>query len=356
MVLSLGADFLGGGPAQPRYIRDFTSRRRDPSSFSRLYVVESTPSLTGARADHRRPMRPAEIEAFARAVAGAVGTARSPSQTRLAGMPVDPFVTTVANDLAAHAGKSLVLAGDAEPPAVHALAHLANQILGNAGNTVFYTDPVAAGAGANSGTPALQELARDMAAGSVSLLVVLGGNPVFSAPADLKLAELMERVPLRVRLGLYDDETSALCHWHVPQAHPLETWSDARAFDGTVTILQPLIAPLYGGKSAHELVAALLDQPERTSHDIVKDYWKKQMAAADFDKFWRRSLHDGVVAGTAFEPKNLKVVEEPASGGRARPRPGDRPRPPHRSLPPGSHDLTTASTPTTAGSRSCRSP
>ena len=318
VVLSLGADFLGGGPAQPRYIRDFTSRRRDPSAFNRLYVVEATPSLTGARADHRRPMRPAEIEEFARAVAGGVGTARSPSQTRVAGIQTDPFVTTVVNDLAAHAGRSLVLAGDAEPPEVHALAHLANQILGNAGNTVLYTDPVAAtGAGVLSGTAALSELCRDMDSGTVSLLVVLGGNPVFSAPADLKLAELMERVPLRVRLGLYDDETSAHCHWHVPQAHALETWSDARAFDGTVTILQPMIAPLYGGKSAHELVAALLDQPERTSHDIVKDYWKKQMAAVDFDKFWRRSLHDGVVAGTAFEPRSLKVARGAVGAGLA---------------------------------------
>ena len=337
VVLSLGADFLGGGPAQPRYIRDFTSRRRDPSVFSRLYVVEATPSLTGARADHRRPMRPAEIEAFARAVADAVSTARSPSQTRLAGMEADPFVTAVANDLAAHAGRSLVLAGDAEPPGVHALAHGINQLLGNAGNTVFYTDPVAAGP--LSGTPALAQLCRDMASGSVAMLIVLGGNPVFSAPADLELSELMERVPLRVRLGLYDDETSAHCHWHVPQAHALETWSDARAFDGTVTILQPLIAPLYGGKSAHELAAALLDQPERTSHDIVKDYWKKQVAADDFDKFWRRSLHDGVVAGTAFEPRNLKTARGAGGAGTAPARvPAGKRRPAHRSLPPRPHD------------------
>ncbi|MGH9398732.1 MAG: TAT-variant-translocated molybdopterin oxidoreductase, partial [Thermoanaerobaculia bacterium] len=304
VVLSLGADFLGSGPAQPRYVRDFTSRRRDPKSFSRLYVVEATPSLTGARADHRRPMRPAEIAAFARAVAGSVAAARSPSQTKLA-LQADPFVTAVVSDLAAHAGRSLVVAGDAEPPEVHALAHLANEILGNFGRTVFTTDPVAAGA--LSGTEALADLARDMAAGSVSMLVVIGGNPVFSAPADLKLAELMERVPLRVRLGLYDDETSEHCHWHIPQAHALETWSDARAFDGTVTILQPMIAPLYGGKSEHELLAALLERPEQTAHDIVKDFWKNQVAAQDFEKLWRRSLHDGVVAGTAFEPKTIRV-------------------------------------------------
>jgi molybdopterin-containing oxidoreductase family iron-sulfur binding subunit len=304
VVLSLDADFLGSGPAQPRYVRDFSMRRRDPAAFSRLYVVEPTPSLTGARADHRRPMRPAEIAAFARTVAGAVGPARSPVQTRTAGEN-DPFTSAVVSDLANHAGKSLVVAGDALPPEVHAFAHLANEILGNVGQTVFTCDPVAAGA--LSGTPALLELTRDMAAGDVAMLLVLGGNPVFSAPADLKFAESLEKVPLRIRLGLYDDETSAHCHWHIPAAHPFEAWSDARGFDGTATILQPLIAPLYGGKSIHEVLAALSEQPERTGHDIVKDFWRKQVAAADFERFWRRALHDGVVAGTAFEPKTVKV-------------------------------------------------
>ncbi len=304
VVLSLDADFLGGGPAQPRYVRDFASRRRDPAGFSRLYVVESTPSLTGARADHRRPMRPAEIVAFARTVAGAVGPARSPVQTKTAG-ETDLFTSAVVADLAKHAGKSIVVAGDTQPPEVHALAHLANEILGNVGKTVFTSDPVAAGA--LSGTPAFVELAREIAAGNVAMLLVLGGNPVFSAPADLKFAEIMERVPLRIRLGLYDDETSAHCHWHIPAAHPFEAWSDARAFDGTVTILQPLIAPLYDGKSVHEVLAALSEQPERTGHDIVKAFWSKQVTATDFERFWRRALHDGVVADTALAPKTVKV-------------------------------------------------
>ena len=311
VILSLDADFLGSGHAQPRYVRDFSTKRRNLAQRgprgeggSRLYVVESTPSLTGARADHRRPMRPEQILQLARAMAGAVRIARSPVQTRTAG-ETNTFVTAVASDLAAHAGRSVVIAGDAQPPEVHALAHLINEILGNAGQTVLYSDPVAAGF--SSTTAAFAELAREMVSGSVSLLVILGGNPVYAAPADVRFAEAMEHVPLRIRLGLYDDETSERCHWHVPAAHPLETWSDARAFDGTVTILQPLIAPLYGGRSAHELLAALLDQPERSAHDTVKDFWRKQAAPADFDKFWRRSLHDGVVAGTALPPKPVKV-------------------------------------------------
>jgi Fe-S-cluster-containing dehydrogenase component len=150
-----------------------------------------------------------------------------------------------------------------------------------------------------------------MAADKVSLLLILGGNPVFSAPADLQFAKALLHVPLRLHLGLYDDETSEHCHWHIPAAHPLEAWSDARAFDGTVTILQPMIAPLYGGKSVHEVLAALSDRPEQSGHDIVKEFWRKHAAAADFDTFWRRSLHDGLVAGTALPHKALKVASTP---------------------------------------------
>ena len=117
-----------------------------------------------------------------------------------------------------------------------------------------------------------------MAAGRVSTLVIVGGNPVFNAPADLAFGKAMEKVGLRIHLGLYDDETSRLCHWHVAEAHPLESWSDARADDGTVTILQPLIAPLFSGRTAHELLAAFSAEPERTAHDIVKDSWHGQAA------------------------------------------------------------------------------
>ena len=117
----------------------------------------------------------------------------------------------------------------------------------------------------------------------------------------------MERVGLRIHLGLYDDETSRLCHWHVPEAHPLESWSDARASDGTVTILQPLIAPLFGGKTAHEVIAAFSEEPERTAHDVVKDFWKGKLPGAGFEDSWRKALHDGVVEGTAFPPQAVKV-------------------------------------------------
>src|SRR5439155_760125 len=154
-------------------------------------------------------------------------------------------------------------------------------------------------------------------AGRVELLLVLGGNPVFTAPADVPFAAALARVPLSVHLGLYHDETAALCHWHVPEAHPLEAWSDVRAFDGTVTIVQPLIAPLYGGKSAHELLAALGEPPDRSGYDLVRQQWQARRHGGDFEQAWRRWLHDGVVPGTALPPEAVvaaKAIPQPPAG------------------------------------------
>jgi len=307
VILSLEADFVVDGPASLRYAREYTARRKRPGeqSMNRLYAVESTPTLTGAIADHRLPLRPSEMEGFARAVAGAVGGgAAAPGPSGATG----EWLAAVAKDLKAHGGRSLVIAGDHQSPAVHGLAHEINQFLGNVGQTVVYGAPVEA----QPVDPlvSLAELAADMKAGRVDVLVVLGANPVYSAPADLDFAAAMERVKLRVHLGLYADETAALSHWHVPQAHPLEAWSDARAYDGTTTILQPLIAPLYDScRSAHEVLAALTSKPDRKGHDVVKDFWRTQFGG-DFDARWRRSLHDGVVAG--WTPP---VADTPASAG-----------------------------------------
>jgi molybdopterin-containing oxidoreductase family iron-sulfur binding subunit len=294
VILSLDADFLFWHPAQPRAARDFASRRRDPRKMSRLYVVESVPSTTGAKSDHRRPMTPAQIEAFARAVASAIGGA-APS-------PADPFAAAVAADLTAHRGKSLVIAGDAQSAAVHALAALMNEELGNVGRTVTYAEPLAPGADGQAA--ALKQLVSDMSDGKVRTLVIVGGNPVYDAPANLSFGSFMQKVPLRIHLGYWNDETSRLCHWHVAETHSLEAWSDARALDGTTTILQPLIAPLYDGKSAHELLAAFSDRPERSGHDVVKDYWRTKLPGGDaFEPAWRKAVHDGVVEGSAAPAK-----------------------------------------------------
>ena len=305
VILSLEADFLGTGPGMARQVRDFVTGRRGGRA-NRLYVVESTPSLTGVKADHRRPMTPREIDAFARAMAAGVGALP-------AAEPSDPFAAAVLADLRAHRGSSIVLAGDAQPPHIHAFAHALNQALENVGKTVFYTEPAAGAAAATAAgnqaasVQALPELAAEMAGGKVSLLVILGGNPVYDAPADLEFGKAMGSVGLRIHHGLYEDETSRLCHWHVAAAHELESWSDARSLHGTATILQPLIAPLFDGKTAHEVLAAFTDQPDRSSHDIVKDYWKGKFPGEGFEAAWRQALHDGVVDGSGFPSKSLRV-------------------------------------------------
>ena len=207
------------------------------------------------------------------------------------------------HDLQQHRGASLVIAGIEQPPIVHALAHAMNFVLGNVGRTVTYTSPVLVQP--TNHLAALDMLVRDMAAGKVDMLVILGGNPVYTAPADWQFAAALDRVPLRIHLGLYEDETAALCHWHIPQAHFLESWSDARAYDGTVTIVQPLIAPLYNGKTAHELLSVLMGEPHRSSHASVRAYWEHQYQGADFERFWHTTLHDGLMADTAFAQRQV---------------------------------------------------
>lgn len=327
VILALDADFLFSFPGSVRYAREFATQRKvhlQDAAMNRLYAVESTPTITGAMADHRLPLRASAIEHVAREVAarlGVRGISRAEAeggseQSAHATIP-EHWLAAVVRDLQQHRGSSLVVVGEGQPPVVHALGHAINHALGNVGTTVIYTAPVVAqplDQGAS-----LRDLVADMEAGRVEILVILGGNPVFTAPADLHFAEHLARVNLRVHLSLYDDETSALCHWHLPATHDLESWSDARAYDGTVTILQPLIAPLYGGKSAHEVLAALMGQPERGSHDIVRDYWKSQHPGDDFELFWRTSLHDGLIAGTAFPAKSVRLQapnswEQAASG------------------------------------------
>jgi len=303
VILSLDADFLGGGPGALRYARDFSARRRPENAerMNRLYAIESMPTSTGARADHRLPARPSEIGAIARAIADASGT----PVPKGPGLPAaqQKFVDAVARDLQAHRGKSLVIAGDTQPPAVHALAHAMNQALGNVGKTVVYTQT--AEAEPVNQLESLRDLAADMSAGKVDLLVIIGGNPVYSAPVDLKFADAMSKVQTRVHLSLYDDETSALCQWQIPEAHFLEAWSDARGYDGTVSIVQPLIAPLYGGKSAHEVLASMSDRPERSAHDTIREQWKVEKD----DATWRRWLHDGVMPNTAFAAKTVTLTQ-----------------------------------------------
>jgi molybdopterin-containing oxidoreductase family iron-sulfur binding subunit len=332
-ILSLDADFLAILPGTLRYARNFAARRRiteGKHEMSRLYVIETTPTTTGASADHQWSVKPTEMENAALAIATGLGVKGVPSAPSTSGLEA------IARDLQQHKGASIVIAGKEAPPDVHALAHAMNDALGNVGKTVFYTDPVEANS--VDQRQSLQELISDIDGGRVEMLVIVGGNPVYNTPADLKLdKDRMFKTKLRVHLSQYRDETSELCHWHIPESHYLEAWSDTRSYDGTVTIVQPLIEPLYQSKSAHELLAVFTPQYDRKPYDIIRDYWQHQGQAAgaggsqqqgaspvatpsaDFESWWRKCVHDGFVPNTALRTRSASVnpggLSQPNAGG-----------------------------------------
>lgn len=341
-VLSLDSDFLSALPGSLRYARDFMSRRRVTEKnleMNRLYVIETTPSNTGAVADHQWCIKPSEFEAVVRSISTAItagGDVKLPS-----GANLGPMI----RDLSQHKGASIVVAGESQPPVVHALAHAMNAALGNVGKTVLYTDPLEVKS--VDQRESLSDLVKDLNAGVVELLVIIGGNPVHNSPADLKLTlDLFNKNKnlVRVHLSQYRDETSDLCHWHIPEAHYLESWGDARSYDGTVSIIQPLIEPLYDGKTALELLAVFSEQYDRKPLDIVKQYWQRtgigaapvaQAAVAeggrqeqavvatpspspaaagrDFEGSWRKALHDGFIPNTALPTKQFSLQANFAS-------------------------------------------
>jgi len=301
IIVSLDADFLCSGmPGGIRYAHDYSERRRAAAVDSnvrppRLYVAEGTPSITGGMADHRFRMRTTEVEAFG---------------FTLMHDPTSP----VAKELNAHRGSSIVIAGEYQSPRVHAMAHSLNQELGNAGKTVLYTDSVEANSADE--LTSLSELISDMQSGKVETLLILGGNPVYDAPADSEFLDALKKVHFRVHVGTYSNETAAWCHWHVPEAHYLESWSDARAYDGTACVVQPLIAPLYDGKTPHDILNVLNNHADLSAHDTVRAYWQTQHNGKGFDDFWQTSLHDGVIPGTAFAeitPPAGKISDAPAT-------------------------------------------
>jgi len=308
VIVSLESDFLSGHPASLRYARQFTDGRRltrsDQTRMNRLYVAESSPTITGSMADHRLRVDSSRIEDIAQALLQAVGVDNG--NAKLSRVETE-WIQAAAADLRRSNGKSLIIAGDQQPPEVHALAHYLNDWMGNFGHTVSYTERVEA-------EPVLQldsitRLVEEMKAGEVELLLILGANPVFTAPADLQFATAMRQVKMAVQLSTHADETSAHCHWHIPEAHYLESWSDVRAWDGTASIIQPLIEPLFAGKSVHQVLDAFFQLPPRSDFEVVQEYWRSRKLWTDFDKGWRRALHDGVVAGTELQPVNVTVAK-----------------------------------------------
>ncbi|MSO49016.1 MAG: 4Fe-4S dicluster domain-containing protein [Acidobacteria bacterium] len=323
IVVSLDADFLGFGPASVRYTKDFSSRRRigtPKDQQNRLYVVEPVPTLTGTKAAHRLAVKARDVHSIAAALASAVGVAAPAAGTLSAA--VQKVLPVMAKDLMDHRGRSVVVAGPHQPASVHALARAMNEALGNIGTTVVYTAPVAATPA--DGAASLSALVADMSASKVDVLLILGGNPVFTTPGDIGFSDALAKVGTRIHLGLYYDETAELCDWHVPEAHFLESWGDARAFDGTITLQQPLIAPLYDGRQAVELLSALNGAPGRSPVELVKDYWTRTFATGSFtdaagapyatvDAFWRAALHDGFIASTSLMREGATLPVAPAN-------------------------------------------
>jgi molybdopterin-containing oxidoreductase family iron-sulfur binding subunit len=311
VVLSLDAELFAGLPGGVRYAREFVDRRRAVSAVAmkearrnRLWAVESTPGLTGAMADHRLALPAAEVENFARIVAAKLNVDDGGGVAPAVNGVDDAWMQALLADLAANRGSSLVVAGEGQPAIVHALAHSMNLALGNAGKTIEYVAP--AEAEPVDQLASLTELVDDMRQGRLQILLVLGGNPVYNAPGELDFAEHFDRVSLRIHLSEHFDETSFVSHWHVPAANDFESWGDARAFDGTVTLRQPLIAPLYGGKTAYEVLAAVGGRPERTTFEIVQGFWKARWGDDLFESRWSKAVHDGVVESTRSVVRDVR--------------------------------------------------
>ena len=281
-ILSLDADIFSG--FNVRYIKDFSKGRaytEEKKQINRLYAIETTVTLTGAKADHRLAVKPSQMIEIVKSIAAALGVSGATAATNLPAN-ITQWISVMARDLQASRGRSLVVAGDNQPAFVHAAAHAINAALGNVGTTVVYTDPMMPFADQLQ-IDQLRGLVADVDAGRVKMLIVLGGNPVYTTPADLKLSgeKIKEKIPVCVHLGEYFDETAEYSTWHIPQNHFLESWSDTRAYDGTVSIVQPLIKPLYGGKSIHEVVQTMFrENYDKTDLDIVKEFWQKQGFAA----------------------------------------------------------------------------
>jgi molybdopterin-containing oxidoreductase family iron-sulfur binding subunit len=306
-IVLLDADCFFLHPARLVHARQFADNRRNPGVkpiSARMYAAEPTPSISGAMADHRVAATSAEVERMAFALALEIGLTVHRPAGELA-EPQRQWVKAAAAELQQNRGAGLFIAGEPQPPAVHTLAHFINDHLGNVGTTLEYAEP--ADTHWVNHIDSVTQLAADLDSGGVDCLVILGGNPVFDAPADLKFAEKMAKARFCVHLSTELNETSAASHWHIPASHFLESWGDARAIDGTVSIIQPLIMRLYDSKTASELLYAINHHDElRDDYDIVRQYWQSQKPGEDFENWWRQSLHEGLIDGTQSPLVSIK--------------------------------------------------
>jgi len=309
-ILAIDSDFLHMDTDNITNARGFAERRKITSEngeMNRLYAVESVYSATGAAADHRLRLQSRQIGPFVAALVlelrrqGVNVSGTGSVDFGSAGAISSEWISEAARDLIRHRGESIVIGGRRQPPGVHALIFAINDALGNNGSTIQYRSMAHS---AIPRTDALKELADDLRSGTIDTLVIADSNPVYDAPADLEFSRAVGAAARIIHFGLYRDETAEFAEWHVPQAHFLESWGDAGASDGTLSVIQPLIQPLFNGTAATEFFHLLGEGTFRAGYDVVRDTWQNILRRGDFEERWRRVLHDGVlsertVAGSA---------------------------------------------------------
>ena len=312
-ILSVDADFLLTEGESVACARDFASGRRagHREGINRLYAIESTLSLTGCNADHRIVLPNRQIPSALAALALHLKQKGLPLQ-----LPESPSapqlpddlqrrLRILAQDLAISYGEAVIVAGRAQPASVHALALALNQALGAMGETLSLYGLQDVGWGGPDG---LCNLSQQMRQGAITTLFILGGNPVYTAPAELGFAEAFSKVPHTIHLSSHCDETSQLAEWQLPQSHFLESWGDVRLPDGKAGMVQPLISPLYDSRSELEVLGMVLQGRDEPSFSLVRGTWLESvLGGSDFEARWNRALHDGFLQEDPPQPLELPV-------------------------------------------------
>ncbi|HWR83684.1 MAG TPA: TAT-variant-translocated molybdopterin oxidoreductase [Candidatus Deferrimicrobium sp.] len=313
IIVSLDADFLLTESDNVANARAFANGRRidlQRVDMNRLYVAESGYTVTGAMADHQLRVQSSRIIAVAIALASELA-AQGLQLDYMRGIPQPDlsadqlsWVKAIARDLMQARSRAVIVAGRRQPAVLHALVMAMNAALGNIGRAVSYVSPKDL---APSNTADLARLSAAIKSGRISTLIVLGGHPVYSSPVDLNLPESLKQVETVVHCGTHVDETAQQASWHLPETHFLESWGDARAADGTASVVQPLIEPLYGGRTAAEMLQFIVTGNEVRGYEIVRDTWKALLAGADFEKRWRAVLHDGLLENSAAPSATITI-------------------------------------------------
>ena len=330
-IVSLDGDFLDLGPGQVGLSGRWSAARRAAYAEGRLlslHAAAPTPTLTSAKADHGVPVSAGRLEALARDFLAVTSGAAAPAGDD----PVSRWTRRAAKALTEARGAGIVTAGLTASPDLHALVHRLNGALGNTGATLRHTMPVA-----EQGSGTLADLAEEMERGAVKVLIVLGGNPVYDAPGALDFAARMERVPLKIHAGLYYEETGAHADWHLPAAHPLESWGDVRSLDGTVGLIQPTVAPLYNGRTLQDMLAFLTDgrggEEGADALALLKARWRTEGEdAAAFEARFSDALRRGFWPDSAAATEEVALTQE-AGGAEPSAEPSAQPfaQPPARS-------------------------